>query len=251
LNDTDYINIFIRSRWRKRRQEIRQREKELDERDQQREERIKREAEEAAEREKQRELADKLGDSKGKRRLRAGMSKDSTTEIGQSNMHSDCMRTLGVEDTGAAPSVITTTNNPFANTITSTNKGASSASDSTGLSSTSTPVPTPLIPSGIPVKLNLSTTQKRTMLGASALGDGNAVDGDEHADEGDIRKRRRLAPPPPIPPVEDPEERKRLIEKLIKRIPVEPEGLWQWPVQWDYLTEVSDQYCFIYMIFVS
>ncbi|KAI8049900.1 hypothetical protein BDF22DRAFT_745776 [Syncephalis plumigaleata] len=241
-----------RSRWRKRRQEIRQRERELDERDQQREERIKREAEEAAEREKQRErerereVADKLSDAKGKRRSRGGgggTSKDFTAELGQSSMHPDRMRMLGIEDgTHAATSVITM-NNPFANTVSSTNDGASVslASDSprSASTSTSTPVPTPLMPSGMPVKLNLttSTTQKRTMIGALALGEGNAGDGDEHADEGDTRKRRRLAPPPPIPPVEDPEERKRLIEKLIKRIPVEPEGLWQWSVQWDYLTE--------------
>ncbi|KAI9596251.1 hypothetical protein BDF19DRAFT_438610 [Syncephalis fuscata] len=234
-----------RSRWRKRRQEIRQRERELDERDQQREERKKREAEEAAEREKQRELADKQNELKTSTRRRT-RSSISTADAG---MHPDRMRMLGIDDTnsdnvtGTAMSVITATTGTFANTMTLSldSSTITTATTITTTTTSSVPIPTPLISSGVPVKLNLAaatTTNKRTMIGGSALGEGHAGDGDEHeTDEVDARKRRRLAPPPPIPPVEDPEERKRLIEKLIGRIPVEPEGLWQWSIQWDYLTE--------------
>jgi hypothetical protein len=96
--------------------------------------------------------------------------------------------------------------------------------------------------SGQPIRLSLSTTKRpnpTAVVGEVGMG------ADEPGEAEDVRKRRRLAPPPPVPRVEDPEERRQMIERLVARIPADPNALWRWEIQWDYLTKVCKQHAFI------
>ncbi|RKP05369.1 hypothetical protein THASP1DRAFT_32791 [Thamnocephalis sphaerospora] len=186
-----------RSRWRKQRQEIRQREQDMDDRARQREEQhaLRNSAESAVQ--------------KSGAPATVAMTTTITASMPASAMegiHPDRMHMLSdshqaAHEAGQRPT-------------------STRAADAT--------LATPLYPSA-PIKMSFSATKRANTGPATAeVMRTGVVLSDEAGETDDARKRRRLAPPPPMPRVEDPEERKRLIEKLVTRIPLEPADLWRW-----------------------
>ncbi|KAK9766002.1 hypothetical protein K7432_005233 [Basidiobolus ranarum] len=85
------------------------------------------------------------------------------------------------------------------------------------------------------LKLNLST--KKTTVAPVANNDGN-VSSDEDA-EG--KKRKRILVPLEYSDDEDAEtkalRKKHKIKELVKEIPADKDGLWNWNMKWDYITD--------------